>query len=228
MRRLAILLVTLVAALGGLDLQCGDPKPPDSTPPINCDGEPASRPGGGGSRGELQAQLGEYTYTNGPPRRIPKIDTAPPLGADGGQRDAGGSDAGSSETGPSDGRGVTFSDEGWTYEGVGDEVEAHYGMQGGYHAQLALRVDGVEADSFSSVVKLQAKDPSSGEILARSICSEGDERFWNRRDGALYYQAPRLVFSAAAADVVGHQVEFVVDVQVGDRHRLINKTLPVE
>lgn len=106
---------------------------------------------------------------------------------------------------------VAFTDEQPTLEVVS-------GFQGGYHIEPALRMDGVEAGEFISVVSYRVTDVETGEVLTSDPTSYRiNQRAWNHQPDVGYVRVWEQVILSNVIDpddAAGRVVELEVDVEV--------------
>lgn len=96
-------------------------------------------------------------------------------------------------------------------------LEIVSGPQGGFHVELALRLEEPSEDSFITLMTWQMSDADTGEVLSQQPSSlRIDEHSWQRGDdGELLMPRHWLVLDVVdAADVEGRSVQIDVDVEV--------------
>jgi hypothetical protein len=104
-----------------------------------------------------------------------------------------------------------------TFEVADSALEIVAGPQGGFHVELALRLEEPPEDSFITLVSWKMTHPDTGDVLSAQPSSlRVDHRDWESgSDGDLVWPRYWLVLDILSVDdVEGETVEIEVDVEV--------------
>lgn len=173
-------------------------------PTGNCESDPATDPGKVNT-GNLEAELGHRQRSSPDPMDVGTDDA--------------GVDAGYSS---------------FFFEPLDDDNPSYNrisagGVQGSstVHISPAVLVRNPGSPDSDAMVNFQVRDPDSGEVLTHTACDKGTLELWEKVPDGRMFGGMRVIFNIPRDRVAGTQ-QIIADVQIGNRRKVLKRTIDIE
>jgi hypothetical protein len=98
---------------------------------------------------------------------------------------------------------------------------------GGYHISPAVLVRNPGAPENEAVVNFQVRDPDSGEAMTNIACDQGELSLWGEVPEGRLFGGMRVIFAVPQSRASGTR-ELIADIQVGDRRKVLKRTVELQ